>query len=97
MISGGLNVYPAEVEQAIAHHCDVVEAAVFGVPDADFGEIVAAAVVLREGSSTTGAALDAFLAERIAAFKKPKVWRIVQALPKNAMGKVRKDVLREHA
>ncbi len=97
VISGGLNVYPAEVEQAIAHHCDVVEAAVFGVPDADFGEIVAAAVVLREGSSTTGAVLDAFLAERIAAFKKPKVWRIVQALPKNAMGKVRKDVLREHA
>ncbi|MCC7169659.1 MAG: AMP-binding protein [Planctomycetes bacterium] len=97
VISGGLNVYPAEVEQAIAHHPDVAEVAVFGVPDPDFGESVAAAVVLREGATLTSAALDAFLVERIASFKKPKVWRVVRALPKNAMGKVQKDVLRDHA
>lgn len=97
IISGGLNVYPAEVEQAIAHHPGVAEVAVFGVPDADFGEIVAAAVVLQDGATDDASSLDAFLTGTIAAFKKPKVWRVVAALPKNAMGKVRKDVLREHA
>jgi long-chain acyl-CoA synthetase len=97
VLRGGENVYCSEVESAIYTHPEVAEAAVFGIPDERLGETVAAAVVLRSGSSLDEAALQHFLAERIAAFKIPAtVWIREQPLPRNANGKfVKKDLRAE--
>lgn len=93
---GGENVYCSEVEAAIYEHPDVVEAAVFGVPDERLGEDVAAAVVLANGSGLDTAGLQAFLVERIARFKIPStVWFRDEQLPRNANGKFVKRTLRE--
>jgi acyl-CoA synthetase (AMP-forming)/AMP-acid ligase II len=92
---GGENVYCSEVEAAIFEHPDVAEAAVFGVPDDRLGEDVAAAVVLRPGSTLTAPDLQAFLAERIAKFKIPAtIWFRSEQLPRNANGKFLKRELR---
>lgn len=93
IISGAFKVHPREVEEALAEHPDVVEAAVFGLPDADLGEAVAAAVVLRPGAPRDAGALTAFCRERLASYKKPRSIRFVASLPRNAMGKVLKDRL----
>ncbi len=90
IISGGFNVYAREVEDALAAHPSVLEAAVLGVPDAEWGERVAAVVVLRPGARTDEAALQAFCAERIAGYKKPRSIVFVEALPRNLAGKVLK-------
>jgi len=95
VISGGENIYPAEVENALLAHPAVAECAVLGLPDAQWGEVLAAAVVLREGASLDLEALREFLARGIARFKLPRSLHCVQALPKTALGKVRKDALRE--
>ncbi|MER6583457.1 hypothetical protein [Nonomuraea sp. NPDC001023] len=84
-----------EVEEVIYQHPAVAEAAVFGVPDERWIEAVTAAVVLREGAGLTAAELNAFLRERLAAFKTPKNVVFVDALPKNASGKVLKRELRD--
>jgi acyl-CoA synthetase (AMP-forming)/AMP-acid ligase II len=99
IISGGSNIYPREVEDVLVRHPAVKEAAVFGIPDREWGECVAAAVVLREETApVTGEALVAFCREHLASFKKPKVVRILPALPKNAYGKVlRRDLKAEFA
>jgi len=94
VISGGVNVFPRESEEALALHPAVSEVAVFGVPDDLWGESLAAAVVLRDGCSVTPAELLAFARERLGGFKLPKVIRIVRELPKTASGKVRKTELR---
>jgi malonyl-CoA/methylmalonyl-CoA synthetase len=94
IISGGLNVYPKEVESVLDELPGVLESAVIGVPDADFGEAVVAVVV---GDGTAGldvASLRAAARERLAAFKTPKQIHVVESLPRNAMGKVEKAVLR---
>ncbi|MEV1172906.1 acyl-CoA synthetase [Nonomuraea sp. NPDC049784] len=93
--SGGENVASREVEEAIYQHPAVAEAAVFGVPDEKWIEAVTAAVVLREGAGVTEAELTAFLRGRLAAFKTPKRVVFVDALPKNASGKVLKRELRD--
>ncbi|MEV4305655.1 MULTISPECIES: acyl-CoA synthetase [unclassified Nonomuraea] len=93
--SGGENVASREVEEVIYQHPAVAEAAVFGVPDERWIEAVTAAVVLREGAGLTAAELNAFLRERLAAFKTPKNVVFVDALPKNASGKVLKRELRD--
>ncbi len=95
IISGGLNVYPKEIEERIDAMEGVVESAVIGVPDADFGEAVVAVVVARQGHALTEAGIIATLRADIARFKVPK--RVVFAvdLPRNAMGKVQKKELRE--
>jgi len=93
VITGGLNVHPREVEEVLDAHPGVLESAVFGVPDADFGEAVAAAVVLREPLREEE--LVAFARQRIASFKAPKRVHVVDELPRNAMGKVQKNALRE--
>ncbi|MFI7637978.1 hypothetical protein [Nonomuraea sp. NPDC049400] len=93
--SGGENVASREVEEAIYQHPAVAEAAVFGVPDEKWIEAVTAAVVLREGAGVTEDELIAFLRERLASFKTPKRVVFVDALPKNASGKVLKRELRE--
>ncbi len=97
IISGGFNVYAREVEDALASHPAVEEAAVIGLPDAQWGEIVAAVVVLRSGRQTDAQALQAHCAERIAGYKKPRQIRFVDALPRNAAGKVLKGELRTPA
>ena len=94
IISGGFNVYAREVEDALAAHPEVLEAAVLGLPDPEWGEIVAAAVVLRHGSEVTPDALQAHCAARIAGYKKPRRIVFVDALPRNLAGKVLKGTLR---
>jgi malonyl-CoA/methylmalonyl-CoA synthetase len=95
IISGGFNVYPKEVEDALDALPGVEESAVFGVPDADFGEAVAAVVVLQPGAALTEAEAIAALEGRLARFKQPRRVAFVEALPRNAMGKVQKALLRE--
>ncbi len=94
IISGGLNVYPKEIEDVIDGLDGVLESAVVGVPDADFGEAVVAIVVAAPGAEPDPAALRAAARERLAGFKVPKRVHVVDALPRNAMGKVEKAVLR---
>jgi fatty-acyl-CoA synthase len=95
IIRGGENIYPREIEDALAEHPAIAQAAIFGVPDTKWGEQVAAAVVLKPGASADEAELDAFLTHRIARHKVPRSWRFVDALPVNASGKIQKFVLRE--
>jgi malonyl-CoA/methylmalonyl-CoA synthetase len=95
IISGGFNVYPAEVEGFINELPGVDESAVVGVPHADFGEAVVAVVVPRAGATLDAAAIIAALKGRIANFKVPKQVIVASELPRNAMGKVQKNVLRD--
>ena len=95
IISGGYNVYPAEVEAALNELPGVAESAVVGVPHADFGEAVAAVVVARGGARLDGESLIAALRAKMANFKVPKTIVVVAELPRNAMGKVQKNLLRE--
>ena len=95
IITGGLNVYPKEIEGWIDEMPGVVESAVIGLPHPDFGEAVAAVVVARRAGAIDSARLVAALKERIAGFKVPKRVFVVEDLPRNAMGKVQKNVLRE--
>lgn len=94
MLTGGYNVYPKEVELAIDALPGVAESAVYGIPDPDLGEAVAAAVVLRPGAALDAAGVIAALRERIAHFKVPRRVVFLDELPRNAMGKVRKGELR---
>ena len=95
IISGGYNVYPKEIELVIDEMPEVVESAVIGVPDADFGEAVTAVVVTRAGVQPDEAATISALKSRLAGYKVPKRVHFVEALPRNAMGKVQKNLLRE--
>ena len=95
IITGGFNVYPKEVESAIDELPGVVESAVIGVPHADFGEGVAAVVVIEKGAQMTEAAILAALETRLAKFKQPKRVIFTGELPRNTMGKVQKNVLRD--
>jgi long-chain acyl-CoA synthetase len=94
IISGGTNIYPREVEEALMEHVSVHEAAVVGAPDAEWGEIVVAFVVPAPGVVVDAGVLDAHCRERIARFKRPKRYEVVEALPKNNYGKVLKTDLR---
>ncbi len=93
--SGGENVYPAEIEMIITSHDDIVDAAVVGVPDDRYTEVGAAIVVAGEGRDLDVDELREYLLERIAKFKVPRYFRVVDELPRNANGKVQKTVLRE--
>jgi malonyl-CoA/methylmalonyl-CoA synthetase len=95
VISGGYNVYPAEIEGLINTLPGVAESAVVGVPHPDFGEAVVAVVVARPGATVDPAATIAALKSQIANFKVPKQVFVVPELPRNAMGKVQKNVLRD--
>ncbi len=96
VITGGYNVYPAEIEGFLNALPGVAESAVVGVPHPDFGEAVIAVVVARPGSAAPeSAALIGTLKGRIAGFKVPKFVEVVAELPRNAMGKVQKNLLRE--
>ena len=95
IISGGLNVYPIEVEQVLNDSSMLSESAVIGVPHDDFGEAVVAVVVSREDEIFDENGVREFVRERLAGFKLPKRIIAVDELPRNAMGKVQKNLLRE--
>ncbi|CAM5630646.1 acyl-CoA synthetase [Streptomyces tanashiensis] len=94
IISGGENIYPAEVEDALLGHPDVAEAAVIGVPDARWGEVGRAVVVTRAGATVTEGELIAHLEGRLARYKIPRSVVLAPALPRNAAGKLLKAPLR---
>jgi acyl-CoA synthetase (AMP-forming)/AMP-acid ligase II len=95
IISGGENIYPAEVESAICDHPDVAEVAVVGVPDEQWGEAVKAIVVMKPGKQATASDIIGFTRERIAGFKTPKSVDFIAALPRNASGKILRRHLRD--
>jgi malonyl-CoA/methylmalonyl-CoA synthetase len=95
VISGGFNVYPKEIESEIDAMPGVVESAVIGVPHADFGEGVTAVVVCNKGADVTETGVLQALDGRLAKFKMPKRVFVVDELPRNAMGKVQKNILRD--
>src|SRR6266702_8198398 len=95
IISGGVNTYPAEIEAALHAHPAVMDAAVIGVPDDEWGESVKAIVQLRTGVRPTADDLSEFLASRLAGYKKPRSYEFVDELPRDAAGKLLKRKLRE--
>jgi malonyl-CoA/methylmalonyl-CoA synthetase len=95
IISGGYNIYPKQIETEIDALEGVLESAVFGIAHADLGEAVAAAVVPLDGAGLDGGQLIKALEPMLARFKLPREVFIVDELPRNAMGKVQKNMLRE--
>lgn len=95
IISGGLNIYPPEVERVLAEHPDVAACAVIGCPDREWGERVTAVVVLNETGSASSEDLIRFCRARLAPYKSPKFIVFRKELPRNAMGKVQKAELRK--
>ena len=95
VISGGSNIYPREVEEALLAHAGVIKTAVLGRADPEWGEVVIAFVVRAPGASVTAADLDAHCLEYIARFKRPKEYRFVDELPTSSYGKVLKNELRK--
>ncbi|WP_454884132.1 AMP-binding protein [Sphingomonas oryzagri] len=95
IVSGGVNIYPAEVEQVLIEHPDIEDVAVIGVPNKDMGEEVKALVVLRDGHQPATADLAGFCRERLAGYKCPRTYDFVPDVGRNAMGKVNKRELRK--
>jgi malonyl-CoA/methylmalonyl-CoA synthetase len=95
VISGGFNVYPKEIESEIDAMPGVIESAVIGVPHADFGEGVTAVVVCERDAKVDENSVLKALEGRLAKFKMPKRVMVVEELPRNAMGKVQKNILRD--
>ena len=95
IISGGENLYPTEIENALYSHPDVNECAVFGIPDDHWGELPAAYVVLKDNKNLTEDELADYCASQIARHKRPRLIKFVDSLPKTAVGKIKKNILRE--
>jgi long-chain acyl-CoA synthetase len=95
IVAGGVNIYPAEIEKALVAHPQVIDAAVIGIPQDDFGEQPMAFIVPHPNSVPTEEDLLAFLDGRLAAYKKPRRFEFVDDLPLSPMGKVLKTMLRE--
>jgi malonyl-CoA/methylmalonyl-CoA synthetase len=95
IISGGYNIYPKEIESILDEHHAVLESAVVGIPHRDFGESVVAAVVAEKGQSPSEQELKDFLSDKLARFKQPRHIFVLEELPRNTMGKVQKNLLRE--
>jgi long-chain acyl-CoA synthetase len=95
VISGGMNIYPREVEEVLVSHPAVKDAAVVGALDPHWGEVVVAFVVMRPGHEENEAVLDELCLNNLARFKRPKEYRFISDLPKNEYGKVLKTKLRE--
>jgi fatty-acyl-CoA synthase/long-chain acyl-CoA synthetase len=95
IISGGMNIYPAEIEAALEHHPDVLDVAVFGVPSEEWGESVHAACVARPGAALAPADVIAFAREHLAGYKVPRSVDFVPEIPRTGSGKILKRVLRE--
>jgi long-chain acyl-CoA synthetase len=98
IISGGVNIYPAEIEGVLCDHPAVLDAAVFGIPNEEFGEEVKAAVEIaagQRGDAALEAALIAYCRERLAGYKAPRSIDFVEALPRHPTGKLYKRLLRD--
>ncbi len=95
IVSGGENIYPAEVESALFGHPAIADVAVIGVPDEQWGEAVKAIVVKKPGASVSAKELIDFARERIAGYKVPRSVDFVDALPRNPSGKILKRELRK--
>lgn len=95
IISGGSNIYPREVEEVLLMHPSVSEVTVVGQRDAEWGEIPVAFLALHQGRQVSSAELDAWCVQHLARFKRPKNYRVIEALPKNSYGKVLKTALRD--
>jgi acyl-CoA synthetase (AMP-forming)/AMP-acid ligase II len=95
IVSGAENIYPTEIENALLQHPAVQECAVFGVPDDRWGEVPAAHVVLRHGHDPAPEQLVEFVAARIARYKRPRLVKFVDALPRTAVGKIQKNLIRD--
>ena len=95
VITVGVNVYPREIEETLMHHPDVAEAAVVGIPDEKWGEMLKAFITVPAGGQFDPAALADYCERELARFKVPKQFELVAALPRNAVGKVLKTELRK--
>lgn len=95
IITGGYNVYPKEIEDVLNDVKGVNETAVYGVPHADFGEQIIAAVIPETGASIDSSVIKAAVEDKLARFKHPRVYQIMDELPRNTMGKVQKNILRD--
>ncbi len=95
VISGGVNIYPAEIEAVLHGMPGVADCAVFGIPDAEFGEALAAAVQVQPGTSLGSAEVQSFLQSRIASYKVPRIVTFHEALPREDSGKIFKRRLRD--
>ena len=95
IISGGENIYPKEIEDALYEHDAVAECAVFGIPDDRFGEVPAAYVALKQGASATEDEIVAHCATRLARFKRPRLVKFVDDFPKTPIGKIQKNFLKD--
>ena len=95
IISGGVNIYPAEIEAVLLQHDQVMDAAVFGIPDEDWGECVHAVLQLRAGVEQIEANLRTFCAEQLAKYKQPKSYDFIDELPRDPNGKLYKRRLRD--
>ena len=94
IISGGVNIYPAEIEEVLHNHDAVVESAVFGIPSEEWGEEVKAVVVLHDGAKAAEGDLAEFCKEHLAKYKVPRSFDFISELPRNPSGKVLKKELR---
>ena len=98
IVSGGVNIYPAEIEAVLTDHRAVADAAVFGVPDEEMGEAVHAALTLRHGhvwSDALGSDLGSFCRQRLAGYKVPRTFEVHDDLPRSEAGKLSKRTLRD--
>ena len=93
IISGGLNVYPSEIETVLLKHPKVQEAAAVGIPDAKRGQVIRAVVVLKHGETATPQEILSFCKERLASFKMPRQLEFKDTLPKLSTGKIAKNQL----
>jgi len=96
IISGGVNIYPREVEEVLYRHPAISEASVVGIPDEHWGEVVKAVVVLSDGAQTTESEIKEFCGQHLAGYKKPKTVDFWKELPKSPQGKVLKKEIRAH-
>jgi acyl-CoA synthetase (AMP-forming)/AMP-acid ligase II len=95
IISGGENIYPTEIENALYSHPDVRECAVFGIPDDHWGELPAAHVIVKDGKNISKSELEAHCATKISRHKRPRLIKFVTSLPKTVVGKIQKNIIRE--
>jgi len=95
IISGGFNIYPKEIETVLDELPDVIESAIIGVYHADFGEAVVAVVVKKEQASLSEEDIIGYVSSQLVNYKRPKHVAFVSSLPRNSMGKVQKNILRE--
>jgi long-chain acyl-CoA synthetase len=95
IISGGVNIYPAEIESVLIRHPALLDVAVIGIPDEEFGEQVKAICELKRERAVDAEELKRFAAEHLASYKRPKSFEFVAELPRNTMGKILKRELRD--